>query len=315
MPRYTVHKKILRDWPLYFFIIPSLVLVVTFQYYPVASGFYHSVFEWGGGDAKRFTGWENYGRAFTDTTFLNSFKVIGLLLIFNLIKMWPSVIIAVLIHRLKSDRWQYVYRVLLVVPMIVPSLVSLFIWKFLLDPNIGGLNALIEATGFKSVLVAVDNFFGWGVFFEDVPIAWLGQPQLILPTLFIWGFPWIGMFGVLIYLAGLQAIGTEVYEAADLDGIGPIQKFFYIELPLILTQIRLSLILMVMGTLGGFGFQLLMLNEAGGPGGRGMVPGLWIYNRSFVAGEFGYACALGIILGVIILALTYINNRYIRVDK
>jgi len=128
-----VKKKILRDWPLYFFILPSLALIFVFQYYPVANGFYHSVFEWGGGEAKRFTGWENYRRAFSDVTFLNSFKVIGLLLIFNLIKMWPSIIMAVLIHRLKSDRWQYVYRVLLVVPMIVPGLVGLFIWKFLLD--------------------------------------------------------------------------------------------------------------------------------------------------------------------------------------
>jgi raffinose/stachyose/melibiose transport system permease protein len=60
---------------------------------------------------------------------------------------------------------------------------------------------------------------------------------------------------------------------------------------------------------------LLLLGDAGGPGGRGMVPGLWMYNRAFIAGEFGYACAVGMVLFVFILGLTYINNKYVRVEK
>lgn len=308
-------QKVLREWRLYLFVVPSLAMVLTFAYFPAASAVYHSFFDWSGGDAKQFISWDNFKRAATDQTLLNSFVTIGALLVFNLFKMIPSILLAVLIHRLTSARWQYAYRALLVVPMIVPSLVTLFIWKFFLDPNLGVLNRLIDFTGLKSVLVAINNFFGWGVFFEGVPIGWLSQPELILPALFIWGFPWIGTVGVLIYLAGLQSIGQEVYEAAELDGIGPFKKFIYIELPLILTQVRLSLVLLIVGTLGSYGLQLQLLNEYGGPGGRGMVPGLWMYNRAFVAGEFGYACAIGMVLFVVILALTVINNRYVRVDK
>jgi len=199
--------------------------------------------------------------------------------------------------------------------MIVPGLVTLFIWKFFFDPNLGVLNNVLDFTGIKSLLVSLDTTFGWGIFFADAPIGWLSQPELILPALFIWGFPWIGTVGVLIYLAGLQSIGQEVYEAAELDGVGPFKKFLYIELPLILTQVRLSLVLLIIGTLQGFGLQLLLLGDAGGPGGRGMVPGLWMYNRAFIAGEFGYACAIGMILFVFILGLTYINNKYVRIDK
>jgi len=308
-------QKVLREWRLYLFVVPSLVMVITFAYFPAASAVYHSFFDWSGGDAKQFISWDNFKRAATDQTLLNSFVTIGALLVFNLFKMIPSILLAVLIHRLTSARWQYAYRALLVVPMIVPSLVTLFIWKFFLDPNLGVLNRLIDFTGLKGVLVAINNFFGWGVFFDGVPIGWLSQPELILPALFIWGFPWIGTVGVLIYLAGLQSIGQEVYEAAELDGIGPFKKFIYIELPLILTQVRLSLVLLIVGTLGSYGLQLQLLNEYGGPGGRGMVPGLWMYNRAFVAGEFGYACAIGMVLFVVILALTVINNRYVRVDK
>jgi len=229
--------------------------------------------------------------------------------------MIPSIVMAVLIHRLKSDRSQYLYRVLLVVPMIVPGLVTLFIWKFFFEPNMGMLNNVLNFTGLKSVLVSLDKFFGWGVFFENIPIGWLSQPELILPSLFIWGFPWIGAVGVLIYLSGLQSIGQEVYEAAELDGVGPFKKFIYIELPLILTQVRLSLVLLIIGTLQGFGLQLLLLGDNGGPESRGMVPGLWMYNRAFIAGEFGYACAVGMVLFVFILCLTYVNNKYVRVEK
>src|SRR5690606_37559766 len=105
------------------------------------------------------------------------------------------------------------------------------------------------------------------------------------------------------------------YEAADLDGVGPFKKFLHIELPLIMTQVRLSLVLLVIGTLQGYGLQLLLLGDAGGPGGRGMTPGLWMYNRAFIAGEFGYACAVGLILFVLILLLTHLNQRYVRTDK
>lgn len=309
-------QKALREWKLYLFVLPSLLLVLTFAYFPAASAIYHSFFDWAGGDMKQLIGFDNFRRAFGDSVLWGSFKTVSILMLFNLFKMIPSIVMAVLIHRLTSDRWQYAYRALLVVPMIVPSLVTLFIWKFFFDPNIGMLNQMLDATGLKSVLVWLDQtVLHWGVFFPDAPIGWLSQPELILPSLFIWGFPWIGAVGVLIYLAGLQSIGQEVYEAAELDGVGPFKKFLYIELPLILTQVRLSLVLLIIGTLQGYGLQLLLLGDAGGAGGRGMVPGLWMYNRAFIAGEFGYACAIGLLLFIFILALTMINNRYVRIEK
>lgn len=309
-------QKALREWKLYLFVIPSLALVATFSYLPAASAIYHSFFEWTGGETKQMVGLANFSRALRDQVLWDSFKTVLVLIVFNLFKMIPAILLAVLIHRLKSDRWQYLYRAMLVVPMIVPHLVTLFIWKFFFDPNFGVLNRVLDFTGLKQVLVWLDHsVFHWQVFFANIPVGWLSQPELILPSLFLWGFPWIGAVGVLIYLAGLQSISTEVYEAAELDGIGPIGKFFYIELPLILTQIRLNLLLLIIGTLQGYGLMLLLLGEAGGAGGRGMVPGLWMYNRAFIAGEFGYACAIGMILFIFILTLSWVNNRYVRTDK
>ena len=309
-------RKALREWKLFFFVLPSLALVLTFAYFPAASAVYHAFFDWAGGESKQWVGLDNFRRARTDRVLWDSFATVAVLMGFNLVKMVPAILLAVLIHRLRSDRWQYVYRALLVVPMIVPQLVTLFIWKFFFDPNLGVLNRLLDVTGLKTGLVWLDGqVFHWGVFSAQAPIGWLSQPDLILPALFIWGFPWIGTVGVLMYLAGLQSISTEVYEAAELDGIGPVGKFFHIELPLILTQVRLNLVLLIVGTIQGYGLMLMLLGESGGAGGRGMVPGRWMYNRAFIAGEFGYACAVGMILFAFILALTWLNQRFVRTEQ
>lgn len=304
-----------RDWSLLLFLLPSLAVLATFAYYPAASAVYNSFFDWQGGDAKQFVGLNNFARMLNDRVLWHSFFVVAILTLFNVVKMLPSIAMAVVIHRLFSQRAQYLYRVLLVIPMLVPGLVTLFVWKFFFDPTLGPLNSFLEATGIHRLLAQIDGWVGWGVFTEDAPIGWLTQPELILPALFLWGFPWIGAVGVLIFLAGLQSISQELYEAADLDGVGPIGKFFYLELPLILTQVRLSLTLLIIATLQGFGLQLVLLGESGGPGGNGMTPALWMYNRAFIAGEFGYACAIGVVLTMVTLCLTVLKDWLVRRSK
>ncbi|MBN1557045.1 MAG: sugar ABC transporter permease, partial [Lentisphaerae bacterium] len=177
-------------------------------------------------------------RSSGDQLMWRSFRLILILIAANLLKMWPSIFTAVCIHRLRSERWQYAYRVLFVVPMIIPMLVALLIWKFFYDPNVGALNTLLTASGLDNVLIWLDKWvLHLGVFVEPFKPAWLGNPDLIIPALVFWGFPWVGVVGVLIYLAGLQNIGDDVYEAADLDGISWWGKFWRIELPLIMTQV------------------------------------------------------------------------------
>jgi ABC-type sugar transport system permease subunit len=145
--------------------------------------------------------------------------------------------------------------------------------------------------------------------------SWLGNSQLVIPSIILWGFPWIGTVGVLIYLAGLQAIDESVYEAAQLDGVSSIGKLFKIELPLIMTQVRINLIFMTIGTLGDYGLLLLLLGPDGGPGNKGMVPGLYTYRTAFVDQRYGYACALGMVMFFIILFITILYQKYVKVDK
>jgi ABC-type sugar transport system permease subunit len=198
--------------------------------------------------------------------------------------------------------------------------VGLLIWKFFYDPVVGLLNSFLTATGLLKLMADVNLWFVHGnvdkaIFKVGQTPAWLGDPSLVLPALIFWGFPWVGIVGVLIYLSGLEKIPSTVYECAELDGVGWLGKFFYIELPLIATAVRVNLVLMVIGVLQGFGLILVLLNDSGGPGGAAMVPGLYMYHNAFIERQAGYACAIGIVLFVLILVLTVLNNKFVRVEK
>ena len=302
-------------WQVYLFVLPSLLLLLTFSYYPTWSAIYHSFFRWNGADISVFIGLENYVRFFTDPVIKHAFFVIIILILANLIKMIPSIITATVIHRLKSEKWAYVYRVLFVIPMIIPGIVWLLVWKYFYDPTVGILNKILENTGLLWVLQHLDQLFGWGAFRQGVSPAWLSEPKLIIPALIIWGFPWVGIVGVLIYLSGLSAIPKSIYDSAEIDGAGWLRKFFSIELPLILAQVRLNLVLMIIGTLQDYGLVLILLGDAGGPGGSGMVPGLYMFRKAFVDMEAGYASAIGLMIFFLILFLTFISSKYVRVEK
>jgi len=108
----------------------------------------------------------------------------------------------------------------------------------------------------------------------------------------------------------LLAIPTEIIEAAKMDGASSLRRFFRIELPLIIPQVRLIVILGVIGALQNFGWQLLVTN--GGPNNSTTVPAWEMYQAAMGEGRFGIASAVGVVLFLIILVLTLINQSYIR---
>ncbi len=310
-------RQLRFHWQVYLWVLPSLTLLLTFAYFPAWGAIYYSFFNWDGGYIKEFIGFDNYRRAFTDPYVRYGYFIVSILVVANLFKMIPSIAVAVAIHRLKSARFGYFYQVLFVIPLIIPAIVMILIWKYFFDPNFGILNTFLEFTRLMEVLIYIDGLFQWAVFVEGTSPAWLGRPELILPSLILWGFPWVGTIGVLIYLSGLSGISDDVYAAAKIDGAGPFRTFWSVELPLILTQVRINLVLMIIGTIKDYGLVLVLLGNTGGPGGAGLVPGLYMFRKAFYdkETEMGYACALGIVMFIIILLLTYVNQKYVRVDK
>ncbi len=278
----------------YGMLIPSFILLITFMYYPALIAIGFSFTNWDGFNQPQFTGFQNYLTLFKDKIFLISMKNVVIWTVVKVIvELLIPLIVAVMIFHLKSKRMQYIYRVLFVIPVVVPGIVMFMIWSFIYDPNVGVLNTLLKSLGLEGL---IQN--------------WLGDPHIALYALMFVGFPFVVPFNLLIFYAGLQSISESVYESAKLDGITRVRRFFQIEIPLVMGQVKLILILTVIQLLQNVTLPLVMTN--GGPGYSSYVPGLYMYFLAFQNGEFGLGMAVSMIIFVIVLILTWIQMKYIN---
>jgi len=278
----------------YLLLIPTFTLLLTFNYYPAFSAIYHSFFQWNGFNLENFIGLANFKEIWHDPVMrVSTINMIKLTIAGIVISVTAPLFAAKLIFNLRNLKAGYFYRVLFVLPMMVPWIVSLLIWSFIYNPNIGLLNQVLTALGL-----------------ENWTRAWLGDFDISLIAIIFIGFPWISGFSLLIYLAGLQAISESVLDAAVIDGCSALSRFWRIELPLVMAQIKLIVILSIIGIIQGY--VNIMILTGGGPGDATIVPGLHMYNSAFFYNRMGYGCAVGTLLFIIILSLTYLNLRYIK---
>jgi ABC-type sugar transport system permease subunit len=309
-PRRIKWSELKHHWEIYFFILPTLLLVALFQYYPAASGVIHSFFRWNGADISEWVGWQNYKDLMGRTDFWNSFKLALILGGWNIIKMIPALLVAVCIHRCRSERMQFLYRTLFVVPMVIPGLVVVLIWRsFFFEATSGFLNQFLMSSGLFDLLVRLDAKLAWGgIFVAGKMPAWLGDQHLIITACIVWGFPWVGSFAVLTHLAKLQNIGKEIYEAGEIDGVSWWTKFTKIELPLIMGSIYLLLVFVIIDTIKDAGMILALAGMGGGPGGVATVPALFMIRKAFLEQDMGFACAVGIVLTIVVMLLQKIST-------
>ena len=277
----------------YLFILPTAVFVLGFCYYPAFRAIWGSFTRWDGFNDPRFIGIANYIALFKDRIFLISLRNVfywsaGSLVVILLAPFIGSE----LIFHLKTARAQYLYRVLFIIPMVVPAVVTILIWTFIYEPSIGLLNRFL-----------VDIF---RIPREMIP-NWLGASRFVIPSLIFIGFPWLSGMNLLIYYSGLQDISTDVIEYAQLDGCTGLSRILRIDIPLITGQIRLLLILGIIGTLQNLTVPLLMTD--GGPGYDSYVPGLYMYFKAFRLSDYGMAFTIATVMFVFIFTLTLISRR------
>lgn len=273
------------------FLLPTMLLLIFFCYYPAFSAVKGSFYKWDGFNDPKWYGIKNYVKLFKDDVFLISLKNVFKWAAGSIAaQMIAPMIGALLIFNLKNKRIQYWYRVAFVLPMVVPAVVNIQIWTFIYNPNIGVLNTALRALGLDSLA-----------------LNWLGDSSLVIPSLIFVGFPWVSGFNLLIYYAGLQNISADVLEYAEIDGCTGWNKIRYIQLPLILGQIKLLLILGLINTLQNITLPLLMTN--GGPGYDSYTPGLYMYFQAFRLGSYSMAETIATVMFVIIMALTIISTR------
>jgi ABC-type glycerol-3-phosphate transport system permease component len=313
-PRKVRWDQVRHHWEVYLFIVPTLVLVALFQYYPAASGVFHSFFRWNGADIAEPVGFGNYLDLVRQSAFWDSFRLALILGAWNVVKMIPALLVAVCIHRCRSAGMQFFYRALFVVPMVIPGLIVVLIWRsFFFDATSGYLNKFLVASGLLDLLVHLDQLLDWGGAFQTGRMpAWLGDQRLIVAACVVWGFPWVGSFAVLTYLAKLQNISKDVYEAADIDGVNWWRKFTRIELPLITGSIYLLLVFVIIESIKDAGMILALAGMSGGPGGAATVPALFMLRKAFIENQMGYACAVGIVLTAVVMLLQKLSTALLN---
>lgn len=297
--RTSLLRQIYKSKNAYLFILPMFLLLFTFSYFPAFSGLYHSFFDWDAVGTAKFIGFDNFKEAFTDEVFLDSFGTMFKLLIPRLlITVVVPLIVAELIYGIKSQKAKYFYRVAFLLPMVAPGVVGAMIWKNIYDPNNGLLVQVCRLLGIVEKTAAID---------------WLGNPDLVIFAVIFQGFPWVGGASVLIYLAGLNSISTEIIESAVLDGANRWTRFWHLDMPLLLGQVRYFLIFGLIAGLQDYSTQMLLTD--GGPGFSTMVPGYYMFTQAFKSGRMGYASAIGMILFVIIMLVTLVLNKYAKVKE
>jgi len=286
-------KRVRKYWFCYVMLLGTFSLLITFSYYPAFSAIYHSFTIWDGFRPEKWAGLQNYQEIFaSDIIFRKAFANMMLLTVWQVVRSSVFPLLgAALLYRMRNEKLAYFYRLVFVLPLVVPGVVAILVWRQLYEPNFGLFNAILQALDLP-------------------PSTWLNSPKTALPSLMFMGFPWIDGVGLLIYLAGLLAIPSEIIEAARIDGAGSIRRFFSMELPLIIPQIRLIVILNVIGSLQNFGWQLLVTR--GGPNNATTVPAWEMYQAAMTEGRFGVASAVGVVLFLMIFVLTMINQAYIR---
>jgi ABC-type sugar transport system permease subunit len=282
---------------MFLFILPAVLIISIFKYYPFASSLYHSFFNWNGANLNIFLGFKNYLNLFQDpffhAAFGNILKVCAAVLCINLFFPFCA---AELINNLESQKKRNFFRLGFIVPMVIPGMVITLLWRWIFAGDYGVLNMLLKNIGLGNLAV-----------------PWLGTPGTALGAIVCIGFPWISGLSFLLYLSGLQAIPRDLYEMADLAGLSRWKRLVHIDIPLVASQRKLVITYMLIQ-----GFQMFeqpFILTYGGPGNATLTPALLIYKQVFDNNQFGYSSATGVVLFAVVMIITLINQRFLRENE
>ncbi|TWT13295.1 carbohydrate ABC transporter permease [Planomicrobium sp. CPCC 101079] len=270
-----------------FYIAPALLMITILIFIPLILSGYYGLMDWDGIGAKTFIGLENYIAGIQDKLFWNSALHSFLLAIFSTFSLAIYLLVSfILASKIKgSDFLRKIY----LIPMLLSSVAIAQLWVKMYNPSNGMLNAFLN-------MIGIDN-----------PPTWLANPSIVLYAIFIpilWQY---AGFYILIYYAALKNIPESLIEAARIDGATPAQIALRIKLPLIKEVVSVTIVLAIVGSLKYF--DLIYVMTAGGPNGASEVMASYMYKLAFSSYNFGYGSAIGFLLLVITLIVTFIIRK------
>jgi len=290
----SVLKTVWKYRVRYAFLIPALFLVFSIKYYNFAIAVIKSFYNWNALNYNVFIGVENYSELFGDPRVIQSFEnVLIIALSMVVINLVMPLMAAELVYHIKARGFQNFLKTGFIVPMVVPGMVTILMWRWIYSGNMGVLNQFLSQIGLGGLRH-----------------NWLAETTTALPSLIFVGFPWIAGLPFLLYLAGLMNIPSEILESAQLDGVTSAVRLWRIDIPMLFSQIKLVVVYVLIQAFQSFEISYAL--TGGGPGYTTNVPTLVIYDQAFNHSRFGYSSAIGVVLFVLVLVLTLINQRYIK---
>lgn len=288
-----------KYWHLYAAISPFYLIFLGFGLFPVGFSLYLSFHRWDGLGSMEWAGLSQYQYLLSDSDFWNS---IGNTIIIWALATFPMIFLAMVTAVMLNSavRFKNLYRFAYFLPNVTSVVAIAIVFGSIFSTNAGMVNAVLHAVGIDQV-------------------AWLNTPwgiKVTIAALMTW--QWTG-YNAIIFLAGLQTIPSDLYEAARMDGAGPIQTFFRITLPLLRPTLLFVLVVSTVTGLQSFSEPQVLLQTssndstfAGGPGHSGQTMVLYFFQQTFDNNDFGYGAAVAWGIFLVVVLFSIINWRLVQ---
>jgi raffinose/stachyose/melibiose transport system permease protein len=274
------------------YLLPGLIIYVLFILYPIVETFRLSFYKWDGFSTNRlFIGIQNYIEIFQRGQFLSALVHNLIFIIFYcFIPILVGLVLASLLGRRILPGMAF-FRAGLFLPQVLSMVVVGVVWRWIFNPAFGPLNILLKTIGLGA----------WA-------LPWLGDSTWALPAIGLIG-SWVQYgFCMVLFLAGMQRIPAEYYEAAELDGANEVQQLLYVTLPGLRPEMGVALITTIIAALRVF--DLVFVTTRGGPGDATLVASFLVYRSAFQQNRIGYAAAVATIMTCVILLISYMITRF-----
>jgi multiple sugar transport system permease protein len=268
------------------FVTPLALGICLFQFYPVLFSLYVSFTQWNLLNPPRWVGTRNYVELFTTDRFF--FKTLTNTGTYTLGVVLPAIALSLFFAMLLNQdiTGKHLYRAIYFVPVVAPAVAIALLWQWLYEPNFGIINSILRFLGIQGP-------------------GWLGSTKLALTAIIIEAI-WAGLgFNIVLFLAGLQSISKEYYEAAAIDGANSLQRFFFITMPLLSPVTFFVLVTGMIGTFQDFTVPFVM--TGGGPANATQLVVMYLYGLAFRLQNMGTASAVAYAVFIVIVVLTFLN--------
>jgi raffinose/stachyose/melibiose transport system permease protein len=276
-------------------VAPAIAILMVFVYWPLVQNFGFSALKWDiFSGTQDFIGTKNFSKLARDPVFWRSLGNNTLYAVISIVfQVFGALVVAACVESVKRTKLRNALRTIYFIPSAISLTVAGLLFYFIYEPDLGLLNTVLDTVGL-----------------HEFTAPWLGQESTAMVSIIAMS-QWQGFgYSTLLFSVAIQRVPSELYEAAEIDGIGPIQRFFTITMPLVREMSGLMMIVTISEAFQVFNEVMVM--TSGGPNNSTQVLATWLYRSGFVKNDFGYAAAIAVVIFVLTLAIGLLQLWYTR---